>query len=366
MFFANTDYFSPTYAVARDKFRAAASGAGADLHVYDYDRSSGIEEERLSIDVACLGSATSRHKLVVISGTHGAEGYAGSALQTAWLRLCASRRELDHIGVILVHALNPYGFSYGVRTNEDGIDLNRNFVDFSRGRPENRIYDEVHRFLNADIADADRCSHAEAGLSAARNRLGEDALFDAIARGQYAHPDGVFFGGTRRTWENHTLQRIVQAHLLPAEKVAVIDWHTGIGDYGEAFFLPFADAESDAYRRTTQWWEKDGLPAARPHGRSCPRYQGLVFDGIRKLLPHAEVAGGVIEWGTRGREPGELAIRQDLWLRRFSDRYPREAVVQVRADLLDSFVPTSYVWRNSVLSSGTAIVDKTVDGLIQW
>jgi predicted deacylase len=163
MFFANTDYFSPTYAVARDKFRAAASGAGADLHVYDYDRSPGIEEERLSIDVACLGSATSRHKLVVISGTHGTEGYAGSALQTAWLRLCASRRELDHIGVILVHALNPYGFSYGVRTNEDGIDLNRNFVDFSRGRPENRIYDEVHRFLNADIADADRCSHAEAG-----------------------------------------------------------------------------------------------------------------------------------------------------------------------------------------------------------
>jgi len=38
----------------------------------------------------------------------------------------------------------------------------------------------------------------------------------------------------------------------------------------------------------------------------------------------------------------------------------------VRADLLDSFVPTSYVWRNSVLSSGTGIVDKTVDGLIQW
>ena len=34
---------------------------------------------------------------------------------------------------------------------------------------------------------------------------GRDALFDALARGQYRHPDGLMFGGADREWSNRTL-----------------------------------------------------------------------------------------------------------------------------------------------------------------
>ena len=44
----------------------------------------------------------------------------------------------------IVHALNPVGFSWVRRVNEDNVDLNRNFVDWT-SPPRNDAY--------ADIAD---------------------------------------------------------------------------------------------------------------------------------------------------------------------------------------------------------------------
>src|SRR5690606_39367139 len=36
----------------------------------------------------------------------------------------------EDTAVLLIHAINPYGFSHIRRVNEDNIDLNRNFRDF--------------------------------------------------------------------------------------------------------------------------------------------------------------------------------------------------------------------------------------------
>ena len=55
--------------------------------------------------------------------------------------------------VLFYHAVNPHGFSHGRRVNEDNIDLNRNFRDFSRPIPRNDAYADVHAFmLPADLA----------------------------------------------------------------------------------------------------------------------------------------------------------------------------------------------------------------------
>ena len=50
--------------------------------------------------------------LVHVSGTHGAEGYSGSAVQLALLRRWAADPAARPAGVrvALVHALNPFGF----------------------------------------------------------------------------------------------------------------------------------------------------------------------------------------------------------------------------------------------------------------
>ena len=46
-----------------------------------------------------------------------------------------------------MHAVNPHGFSYGRRVNEDNADLNRNFRDFDVPAPVNATYADVHALL---------------------------------------------------------------------------------------------------------------------------------------------------------------------------------------------------------------------------
>lgn len=361
-----TDYFSASYRAARVKFRAAVNCVGGDLCSYERPTGRGSEGENLAIDVGWVGNRHSPRQLLIISATHGLEGFAGAALQVAWLRSGVSPDLLRDVGFVLIHALNPYGFSHGIRTTQEGVDLNRNFIDHAGSVPNNELYERIHPYLIADMADSTAWAQAQHSLDEVRANVGEDVLFDAIARGQYSHPDGIFYGGAARTWENRTLEEIVLRCAGHASKVAVIDWHTGIGDYGKPFFLAFADDESEPRRQTAMWWGEDNVTAVRPHGRNRPRYKGLVFDGIRNFVPRAQVAGGVIEWGTRGPIAGEVAVRQELWLRSNGDCLSIDAYEQLKADLLDSLSPVSYLWRNSVLTIGSEIMNATARGLASW
>ena len=95
------------------------------------------------MDVVLIGSKDAKHFLVLCSGTHGVEGFAGSGIQTGLLREGIASKIKANVGIIMIHAINPYGFAYLRRFNEDNIDLNRNFVDHSRDHPPNDGYGQV-------------------------------------------------------------------------------------------------------------------------------------------------------------------------------------------------------------------------------
>src|SRR5205085_1802617 len=100
-----------------------------------------------------VGGAAASKGLVLVSGTHGVEGFLGSACQTGWLRGDAFRVPND-TAVILVHALNPYGFAWCRRVTHENVDLNRNFLDYEAldaaavGPPENSAYRSLEGALN--------------------------------------------------------------------------------------------------------------------------------------------------------------------------------------------------------------------------
>ncbi len=84
----------------------------------------------------CSATADADRLFIISSGTHGPEGFSGSACQLALLNDELSRRASERgIALLLIHAVNPFGFSHLKRTNEDNIDLNRNFNDFSQPYP---------------------------------------------------------------------------------------------------------------------------------------------------------------------------------------------------------------------------------------
>ncbi len=140
------DYFSPDYQNARERFCAAAERAGAHLNRYLLPERFGPQGESLSIDVARLGPESSTDALVVLSGTHGVEGLGGAGCQVGFLIDRLYEALPSSACALLVHAVNPHGFAWLRRVNEDNVDLNRNFIDFSQP-PSSAAYEPLHEWL---------------------------------------------------------------------------------------------------------------------------------------------------------------------------------------------------------------------------
>ncbi len=91
-------------------------------------------EGELAIDVATIG-ADDAPTVVTSSGVHGVEGFFGLAVQHAILVRLRQARAESNIRHVLIHGVNPFGFSRIRRFNEENVDLNRNFLtndgDFS-------------------------------------------------------------------------------------------------------------------------------------------------------------------------------------------------------------------------------------------
>src|SRR5262249_21666791 len=141
---AIADCFSQTYAEARQKFLAAAHAAGLQVGSHDHP-SRGRDGEPLAMDVVRLGPVDAAGLLVISSACHGVEGFCGSGVQVSLLGDAPFIDAVERSGsaVLLIHALNPYGFSWWRRTTQENVDLNRNFCDFSQPLPMNTAYDEM-------------------------------------------------------------------------------------------------------------------------------------------------------------------------------------------------------------------------------
>ena len=117
--------FSPSYAVARARFRAAVERVDWKSYAYPIGH-LGPDGDDLTIDVALSPEVTDR-VVALSSGIHGVEGFFGSAVQVALLE----RWRPSHppkVRWVLIHALNPYGFAWSRRFDADNIDVNRNFL----------------------------------------------------------------------------------------------------------------------------------------------------------------------------------------------------------------------------------------------
>jgi hypothetical protein len=356
------DCYAADYRAARAKFLDAAASRGAAITSYRHPDQRGPNGEDLAVDVAHLGNPKAARQCIVISGTHGQEGFAGSAIQVAWLKSGDAAKLGDDLGVLLIHALNPYGFAHWTRTTEHNVDLNRNFLDHAAGYPANTYYAELHPFICVTDWNEATLTAADRAMAQFEAKHGASVLHNAVMSGQYTHPDGLVYGGTRREWSNVTFEKIVADHLQPAQKIGFIDWHTGIGDYADSFFLCFNEGE--LFERAASWWGDDKIKRARPHGLNRPAYTGLVFNGISQFLGGRPLCGAVVEFGTRGIKM-RRALRLDLWLRSqtpdASDKYRL-----LRDEMKDAFCPFAMDWRDATIALGLDITRRAIEGMRAW
>ena len=75
---ATSDFFADSYLEAREKFLKASQSAGAMLTEHALPKPYGPNGDTLLVDVAQLGADDPKSLLILISGTHGVEGFCGS------------------------------------------------------------------------------------------------------------------------------------------------------------------------------------------------------------------------------------------------------------------------------------------------
>ncbi len=307
-----SSYFSTDYAEARARFTAAAQAAGArrESHANPAPGPNGLA---LSTDTAWFGPAVAEAVLVTISATHGAEGFCGSGAQVGWFESGLHRELPPGVALFAIHAINPSGFAWLRRVTEDNVDLNRNFIAHGGDYPANAAYDELHPALCP--RDWDDASLAESGrvIDAYRDAHGAWALQKAIAGGQYNHPDGIFYGGSAETWSRNAMVRILRENLSGAARVAVIDYHTGLGPRGHGERICVHQPESDGLARATAWYHDDVTSPFLGDSVSTELH-GVNTLGMVEALPEAELTAVAIEYGTIPTEQVKLALRADNWL----------------------------------------------------
>jgi len=357
---AELESFSDSYAEARRKFVDAARLAGAKLASYKHPSERGPGGEALYLDVSVLGPGDATRVFVVGSGTHGIEGYSGSAAQRAWLR---SRPRLPkNTAVVFFHAHNPWGFAHKTRTTEENVDLNRNFVDFAKPLPANPGYLELHPLVATQRWDEAAIGEIFRRLDEYRERVGEKTFSDAFNGGQYSHPDGIFYGGARPQWANSAFRAAVETHLGRAHSVAFLDLHTGIGPWCEHVYLCFHPEGSPARERARAWWGERAVNLQGVTHKKLATYSGTIIDAFAEMLPGAELTSIVVEFGTLPRREMQRASLALRWMRFEGPRDPVLAA-KVRREYEAAFYPAAPEWRTAVLEQSREFIDRGVAGI---
>ena len=242
--------------------------------------------------------------LVLTSGTHGAEGFCGSGCQVGLLHDDAFVAAVDaaRVRVVLLHALNPYGFSHLRRTNEDNVDLNRNFRDFAALPPPNRAYAGSPRLHRAGDVAADGGQRSAAGRTM-RRRTANARCRRRSAAASASFRTASSTAACGRRGATACCERCCASTARAATSLGWIDFHTGLGPrgHGEKIFAGRADAADLA--RAKAWWGDDVTSFHDGSSTSAP-LTGVNYNAAYDECPHAAYAGIALEYGTQSVRRG--------------------------------------------------------------
>lgn len=314
------------------------------------------EGESLITDTVWIGSIDAPNVLVLIAGTHGIEGFAGSAIEIDFLRLLISGRITLPAGlaVLVVHALTPWGYAWQRRCDENGIDLNRNAVDFSKTRPENDGY----AALRSALFWQDKAKRMRF-FAEFEAKYGRVAFEKAISGGQYYDSSGPFYGGKKPAHGRLVVEELIKHYQLPERNLAVIDLHTGLGSYGYGEVICDHLPESAGTRLARDWYgDCVTLPAL---GTSS----SVAKTGLQDYLWHAVMNDQscyiTLEFGTYGTDQlfDVLLLDHQRWSKKASEQ---EKLAHSKL-MRQHFCPNDLAWQEMVLFRARQVITQALRGL---
>lgn len=354
-----------SYALNRQNFIKAATKAGARLDYISYKRHV-LNDVELATDVAVLGSDSATQVVVIASGLHGVELPAGSLLQQLWLAdIQKHLPQLPDIKFVFVHALNPHGAAFGMRTDWDingqgNVDPARNFIDFSKAK-NTANFDIVAALRDADLSCVSAIKMWVKLLYSAFVTQGQSAFKQGFVRGQYSDADIPYFGGTapslsRLVWEEVVAKYVVGDHV---EKIWHLDCHTGDGPFG---LLQLYINDLEGMHVCNDACKLIGEEYVQMTPQYFANISGDIVDYWSVLnVGNAKVTPMTLEFGTssakiEGIDVLNAILTRTILQNKFNDNHPKAAKIIQR--MRDAFAPRDEAWHKAVELQSKAIWQK--------
>ena len=375
---AGDESFPANYEESRGRFRADCGMLEAKGGVVCRQYPLTVKgDPDLTIDTAYAARAGNRNLLVLQSGLHGVEAFAGAAVQR---RIMADRLEtiLDRgFDVLFIHAVNPYGFKYLRRVDACNIDLNRNFsADGSIYTMPNPPYERL-RSLTEDpdpvhSVTLDSLDASIRTLAFVLGGMGSTAFSQGTHGGQYVNPPGFEFGGKRAEPQSAFLRSLLTPLIAAhAGRIYFLDLHTGLGPAGKLSVFSGRDWKEDknpggkplSYYELARFVDTVKEPtiiATSARGSAFETF-GDVIDFVPKLAPDGAVVAMTLEWGTLGDSvTAELASNNRMMLEHrahFRGCRTGEVCQEVKRNFVDLFDPSDARFRRQVPIQAWAFID---------
>lgn len=351
--------FSPSYRTARQRFLAAVDRAGLERRSYPVP-GEGPAGEELAIDVGLRLVPGARRAVVMSSGLHGVEGVFGSAAQMALLA-DAPWLKSPNVSLAVVHALNPHGFAWERRWNEDNVDLNRSFFENGAARPDTpALYRRLTSFLNPSTPPS-RIEAFAPKVASMVARHGFGNLKATLPVGQYDFPKGLFYGGAGPSATQRILAENLSDWIGGARNVLHLDLHTGLGAWGGYKLLLEGrpkDLELAALQRRFGAGVFDYDRDPRMGRTTSYEAVGLMASWLNRRFSGHGYRVITAEFGTYRNIRVLRSLRAENRAHHFGA--PQAEHAWTKADLLEMFAPSDPAWRRRAVSDAVDLVRRAM------
>ena len=296
-------YFQDSWEECRDAFRAQANSMKTrfdSVTVFSRAVESKTDQD-LTIDFCYIPASDATEKLVMIcSGTHGIEGFVGSAVQQQLMAEFFKPEMFENTGVLLVHGLNAWGFKNQRRFTENNVDLNRNYsTDRSLFETKNDGFVALYDMLTPKgKLNMNSISNKFFMVTAINQiaRKGMPALLQAFAQGQYDFPEGIYFGGDDFEQQVIIMSEVLSDIAAPYTTLLNLDLHTGFGERGELHLFPNPIDDPELKAKTEAVF--DGYQIDWGDSDNFYTVHGQFVEFIGDLFPDKTSIPMLMEFGT--------------------------------------------------------------------
>jgi len=320
----------------------------------------------LTQDHMFIPNKDSKKLFILSSGTHGAEFYAGHAIQMMFIKKLLANPEKYPFNVLILHAMNPYGAKYFRRPNPNNVDLNRNSATAEEFKGDNAEYTNIQYLFNPDgPASTSFFSKAKFyfGALSIFFRHGKKMILNGL-RGQYKDPSGIFYGGAAVQPEIEAARSVIKRHAEGMEAIYHVDLHTGFGERGKLHFFG-----NNQFQNETQQKAFDTVFAGYniDTGNSKDFYPtiGGYTDWTAGAFPDKKVVAMTFEFGTLNSQTIRGGLRS-MWTMAIENQAFQQGVkydadrAEIRRNFEELFNPQDPQWQQAVLEQGAEALETTL------